>query len=229
LSPVWLNLKVSHNEKLLDLYKFGQNRYLQCAVLVAKVEKNEEFTQKFYRGTNWKAEDTEGQHVYLGKITCADGRRWQLRQIWCCWRQTFTLCYSITGHIFFSPYVTALLNTPSQLMLQHYWTHLLLTLCYSTTEHTSAYVTALLDTPSSHLTLQHYWTHLLLSFGHSITGHTFFSAYVTALLDTPSSKLKSQHYWTHLLLTLFDKLSPRYYGSLRAYRQIFYSTPHRKY
>jgi len=56
-------LRVSRNEKLLDLYKFGQNRYLQCAVLVARVEKNEEFTQKFYRGTKWKAEDMEGQHV----------------------------------------------------------------------------------------------------------------------------------------------------------------------
>jgi hypothetical protein len=71
---------------------------------VATVEKNEEFTQKFYRETNWKAEDMEGQHVYLGTITCADERK-------------------------MAPGADLVLLAPNlQLTLQHYWTHLLLTL-----------------------------------------------------------------------------------------------------
>ena len=73
----------------------------------------------------------EGQHVYLVKITCADGRK-------------------------MAPGTDLVLLAPKlQLMLQHYWTHLLLSLCYSTTGHTffSAYVIAILDTPSFQLML----------------------------------------------------------------------------
>ena len=48
------------------------------------------------------------------------------------------------------------------------------------------------------------------------------------VLLAPDLQLMLQRYCTHLLLTMFDKLSPWYYGSLRAYRQVFYRT-HRKY